>query len=495
MSRFVPFIAAFLVLSSLASPLRAQEEPLTAGSGGVPVPKRSKTVSPEYPAEAQAQGIRGIVILELIIDKDGKVIDAKTVRSVPGLDEAALTAARQWTYEVTKVDGKPVSVRLTVPITFAMKLPDITRQEGIPELRQGVVPPFPQDAKGPATAVAAVTLDGEGRVAEAQVVEGEAPWTNALLAALRTWRFAAESTDVTLSFRVQADFIPGEKKGAGRVALRLDGVHRSESLAGNAPPAGAPGTAAAPAPAEPLPSAPAAQSAPPASAPAPTPPSATPTSAPPTSAPPPSAPPTSAPPPGAATPAPSSPAPTTTTAAPARPAAPAGSSPAPASPGPASAPPAAAAAPPGSPAQAQTPPATRTAPPPVEVISAPPPAAAAAAPTEPENGTSALRDVLLDPGVPDLARGRRPVPPPFARMSATSGSVEVQFSVSAGGTCMVQSSIGPDLLKAAAEQTVTSWQFRRTQVQRLFLTALFTFDVDKATAVVRPQTQPPPAQP
>jgi hypothetical protein len=60
---------------------------------------------------------------------------------------------------------------------------------------------------------------------------------------------------------------------------------------------------------------------------------------------------------------------------------------------------------------------------------------------------------------------------------------------------MVQSSIGPDLLKAAAEQTVTSWQFRRTQVQRLFLTALFTFDVDKATAVVRPQTQPPPAQP
>lgn len=521
MSRFVPVFAALLLLGSLAPTLPAQEEPLTAGSGGVPVPKRAKTVPPEYPAEAQAQGIRGIVILELVIDKEGKVVEARTVRSVPGLDEAALTAARQWTYEVTKVEGKPVSVRLTVPITFAMKLPDITRQEGIPELRQGVVPPFPPDAKGPSTVVATVTLDGEGRVAEAQVVQGDSPWTNALMAALRTWRFATESADVTLSFRVQADFIPGEKKG-GRVALRLDGVHRSESLVGNAPQTDAPGAPAAPAPADPSPSAPPAQAALPASVPAPTPPSATPPSAPVSSAgtPPMAAPTASAPAPStpakpatdptkpASPPAPSPTTPGTSSAAPptpnatpasppaapARPSAPAASSPAPPSQGPASPPPAVAAAS-GSPAQAETPPSTRAAPPPVEVITAPPPPATAAAAPEPENGTSALRDVVLEAGVPDLAKGRRPMPPPFARMSATSGSVEVQFSVSAGGTCMVQSTSGPDLLKAAAEQTVTSWQFRRTQAQRLFLTALFKFDVDKATAVVRSQTQPPPTQP
>ena len=458
MSRFFPILAAFLLLGSLAPTLPAQDEPLTAGSGGVSVPKRAKTVPPEYPAEAQAQGIRGIVILELIIDKEGKVAEARTVRSVPGLDEAALTAARQWAYEVTKVDGKPVSVRLTVPITFAMKLPEITRQEGIPELRQGVIPPFPPDAKGPATVVVAATLDAEGRVAEAQVVQGESPWTNALMAALRTWRFAIESAEVTLSFRVQADFIPGEKKGPGRVALRLDGVHRSESLVGGTPEASAPaatGTPATAAPAVASADAPPAPAAPPVAAPGPpaaTPPSATPPSAP-------------ASPPEAPSPTTSSAAPASTTAAPARPATPAG---------------------------AETPPATRAAPPPVEVITAPPPPNT---PPEPENGTSGLRDVVLEAGVPDLAKGRRPVPPPFARMSATSGSVEVQFSVSAGGTCLVQSTSGPDLLKAAAEQTVTSWQFRRTQVQRLFLTALFKFDRDKATAIVRPQAAPPAAQP
>ena len=44
-------------------------------------------------------------------------------------------------------------------------------------------------------------------------------------------------------------------------------------------------------------------------------------------------------------------------------------------------------------------------------------------------GVSAIRDVSLALGVPDLVRGRRPVPPPLARMSGTTGMVEVKFGV------------------------------------------------------------------
>src|SRR5260221_1283733 len=402
MTRFLGLFASLLLLGSLPATLRAKDEPLTAGSGGVPVPKRANTVKPEYPAEAQAQGIRGIVILELVIDKEGKVVDARIVRSVPGLDEAALTAARQWTYEVTKVDGKPVSLRLTVPITFAMKLPEITRQEGIPELRQGVVPPFPPDAKGPATVVVAATLDAEGRVAEAQVVQGEAPWTNALMAALRTWRFAAESTEATLSFRVQADFIPAEKKGPGRVVLRLDGVHRSESLVGGAPEASPPATPAASAA---PPSAPVSASAAPPSAPV------SPAAAPPAA------------PSAASMPAPATP--TKANADPVKP--PAAASPEAPSPTTAvasSAPPAAAATPPGSPASAQSPPATGAAPPPVEVITAPPPPAPA---PDPENRTSSLRDVQLEAGGAAHPVARTPGSPPFPPVSAASGAARGQF--------------------------------------------------------------------
>ena len=85
----------------------------------------------------------------------------------PGLDEAAITAARQWEYEPTKIDGKPVSVRLTVPITFSLALPRLTRQSGVPELRQGVTPPFPKDATSGGNASAEVTLEADGRVGAA----------------------------------------------------------------------------------------------------------------------------------------------------------------------------------------------------------------------------------------------------------------------------------------------------------------------------------------
>jgi TonB family protein len=438
--RLASVVTAAFLLGPLAVPvLPAQDEPVTAGSGGVSVPKRTKSVLPDYPPTAQAQGIRGIVILELIIDKEGKVAEARVIRSVPGLDEAALAAARQWTYEVTKVNAKPVSVRLTVPITFAMKLPEMTRQDGIPELRQGIAPPFPPDGSGPATVVAEVSLDADGRVSEAKVAKGEAPWTNALLAALRTWRFAAEAGEATVSFRIQADFIPGERKDPPKVRLRLDGLQRSESMVGALAPSASPTTPATP----------------PAAAP-----EAAPEAAPsPTGVPP-------------ATPAPAA-GPATAGEATLGIAA-TGTAPPAASADPAPAAPSGQAAPP----------------PPVEVITAPPPPPP---PPEVESGASAVRDVVLEAGVPDLAKGRRPVPPPLARMAGTSGVVEVQFSVSAAGTCLVQAVSGPDLLKIAAEQTVTSWQFRRTQAHRLFLAAVFTYEGDRVTAVVRPQ--PPAAAP
>jgi hypothetical protein len=117
----------------------------------------------------------------------------------------------------------------------------------------------------------------------------------------------------------------------------------------------------------------------------------------------------------------------------------------------------------------------------VEVITAPPPQA------PPENGISAIRDVALEPGVPDLTRGRRPVAPPLARMARATGTVEVAFSVSAAGTTTVQSVSGPDVLKPAAQQAVASWVFRRTRADRAYLVASFSYAEDKSSVVVRPQ--------
>src|SRR4029079_18100976 len=206
----------------------------------VPAPKRTRFVSPVFPLEAQAAGQRGIVILELVIDAAGKVSTADVLRSVPPFDEAALTAVRQWEYEVTKVDGKAVPVRLTVPITFALKLPEMTREAGIPELRQGAPRGFPAGAKGRAKVVADVTLLPDGTVAEAAIREGESPYAEAMLQTLRTWRFASEAEAPPVGFPVRAEYVPGPPP---RVDLKLSGLCTAERR-----PAAVPTPAATPVP-------------------------------------------------------------------------------------------------------------------------------------------------------------------------------------------------------------------------------------------------------
>jgi len=92
---------------------------------------------------------------------------------------------------------------------------------------------------------------------------------------------------------------------------------------------------------------------------------------------------------------------------------------------------------------------------------------------------------MLSPGVPDLAKGRRPIAPPLARLQGVDGTVQVTFSVDAAGSTLIQNVNGPDLLKEAARQAVASWGFRRTTPERLYLVAAFKYDGDKASAEVR----------
>jgi TonB family protein len=241
--------AALLCGASLllvAAPALAQEGVRQAGTD-VPPPKRTKFVSPVYPPEAQAAGQRGIVILEIVVGTGGQVESVNVVRSVPPFDEAATAAVRQWEYEVTRVDGKPVPVRLTVPITFALRLPPMTRASGVPELRLGAAPAVPGEpwSRRDATVVAEVTLDAEGQVADALVTAGESPWAESFLQAVRSWRFVVKPSEPPIGFRVSAHFFAKDKEPP-RVDLELSHPHPAAADAGKEP---------APEAAQPLPSA------------------------------------------------------------------------------------------------------------------------------------------------------------------------------------------------------------------------------------------------
>ena len=91
--------------------------PLRVG-GQVRPPIRIKEVPPVYPAIAKSAQVQGDVVIEATIDEGGKVADARVVKSVPMLDQAALDAVRQWEYQPSLLNGVPTPVIMTVTVKF-----------------------------------------------------------------------------------------------------------------------------------------------------------------------------------------------------------------------------------------------------------------------------------------------------------------------------------------------------------------------------------------
>jgi TonB family protein len=88
--------------------------------GNVKAPLLKKQVNPVYPEEARAAGVEGIVILEAVIDVNGRIEAARVVKSIPALDKAAIDAVRQWEYEPVIVEGKPRRCTFTVTVRFTL---------------------------------------------------------------------------------------------------------------------------------------------------------------------------------------------------------------------------------------------------------------------------------------------------------------------------------------------------------------------------------------
>lgn len=238
------------LLALMSSPARGQATPKPAESPvaqakmddakvagqEVGVPTRRKYVAPAYPAAAAEQGIRGIVILEVLIGETGTVIEARVTRSIPGLDDAAVAAVRLWEYEPTKMNGKPVKVRLSQSITFSLKLPDLQRAPGVPELKSGGSPPPPANLTSPQSASVAVVLGPDGEVKEASVVSGLTAICDPLLRAVKSWRFATAENSTALSLTIQADWTPGPPPAVTLKALGPKPVGALAEAGSGAPP-------------------------------------------------------------------------------------------------------------------------------------------------------------------------------------------------------------------------------------------------------------------
>ncbi len=95
------------------------QKPVEVG-GIIRRPQKVRDVQPVYPPMAQAARVQGIVIIEATLSADGRVMNAKVLRSVPLLDHAALDAVRQWEFTPTMLNGVAVPVVMTVTVSFVL---------------------------------------------------------------------------------------------------------------------------------------------------------------------------------------------------------------------------------------------------------------------------------------------------------------------------------------------------------------------------------------
>lgn len=97
---------------------------VVGGTGDIPVmdydrpPRPIRMTKPQYPQEAFVKKIEGVVVVEILIDKTGRVVRARVVQSIPALDAAAIATVKQWLFEPAIKGGRPVATIANAPVGF-----------------------------------------------------------------------------------------------------------------------------------------------------------------------------------------------------------------------------------------------------------------------------------------------------------------------------------------------------------------------------------------
>jgi len=90
-----------------------------APEGGWDQPPRAvKLTKPTYPDDAYHKKIEGTVEVEFLIGRDGRVVYAYVLKSIPALDVAALQTVAQWAFSPARRGGEPVATIARAPVTF-----------------------------------------------------------------------------------------------------------------------------------------------------------------------------------------------------------------------------------------------------------------------------------------------------------------------------------------------------------------------------------------
>jgi TonB family protein len=196
-------LAAAIVLFCLG----AQPLALSAGDDGENAHFQSaETVSVDDITKPNFSIANGTVVLDVLVSEKGKVKDIQVRRDIVSLTEVAVRSVMAWRFEPAKFEGKEVTSRVTVAVTFNpestlaenVPLPPLLHQGDEARIQSDFQPPevtfapfprYPAGAIAPGTVILEATINEAGKVQSAKVLRDAPPYTDKAIQAVGDWRF------------------------------------------------------------------------------------------------------------------------------------------------------------------------------------------------------------------------------------------------------------------------------------------------------------------
>ena len=207
-----------------------QEEVRRVGNG-VTAPRLLRKTEPEFSEEARAAHHSGTVTLYVQINPQGKAVNMRVLHSLGmGLDEKALEAVRQWSFQPGTKDGQPVTVEAQIEVNFRFLDDPVKNAEGAasrpvyrvgngvsaPVLLEKVEPEYSEQARAAkyqGSVLLKVQIDSEGKVVKVEVARALGMGLDEkAMEAVRQWKFkagmkegqpVAVESEIEVSFRMQ----------------------------------------------------------------------------------------------------------------------------------------------------------------------------------------------------------------------------------------------------------------------------------------------------
>lgn len=92
--------------------------PAPVKGGQLQQPKLVSSAAAVYPPLARAQRVQGDVVIDTLIDANGKVAATNVISGNPLLQKAAIDSLRLWKYQPALLNGVPIPIHINVTVTF-----------------------------------------------------------------------------------------------------------------------------------------------------------------------------------------------------------------------------------------------------------------------------------------------------------------------------------------------------------------------------------------